>query len=49
MKLALVSDIHGNLHALEAVKARVEHEQPDQIICVGDVVGYGAFMVSASQ
>lgn len=43
MKLALISDIHGNLQALEAVIARIEREQPDQIICVGDVVGYGAF------
>lgn len=43
MRLALVSDIHGNLHALNAVINRMEQEQPDEIICVGDVVGYGAY------
>lgn len=43
MKLALLSDIHGNIHALEATAARVEREAPDMIICVGDVVGYGAY------
>jgi len=43
MKLALISDIHGNHHALEAVRARLERESPDQIICGGDIVGYGAF------
>lgn len=45
MKLALLSDIHGNLHALDAVTARVERENPDMMICVGDVVGYGAYPV----
>jgi len=43
MRLALLSDIHGNLHALEAMIAHVENEKPDKIICVGDVVGYGAY------
>jgi putative phosphoesterase len=43
MKLALLSDIHANLHALEAVAPLVDSEKPDMIICVGDVVGYGAF------
>jgi len=45
MRLALLSDIHGNLHALEATAARVELERPDMIVCVGDVVGYGAYPV----
>jgi diadenosine tetraphosphatase ApaH/serine/threonine PP2A family protein phosphatase len=41
MRVAVVSDIHGNLHALEAVLADIEREQPDELWCLGDVVGYG--------
>ena len=42
MRVAVVSDIHGNLHALEAVLAALEPESPDELWCLGDVVGYGA-------
>lgn len=42
MRVAIVSDIHSNLPALEAVKDRVEQMAPDLVICAGDVVGYGA-------
>ena len=41
MRVAVISDIHGNLHALEAVLAELEHEQPDELWCLGDLVGYG--------
>ncbi len=41
MRVAVVSDIHANLHALEAVLAEVEREAPDELWCLGDVVGYG--------
>jgi predicted phosphodiesterase len=41
MRIAVISDIHGNLHALEAVLAAIERERPDAIWCLGDVVGYG--------
>ena len=41
MRVAVVSDIHGNLNALEAVLAEIDREQPDEIWCLGDVVGYG--------
>ena len=41
MRVAVVSDIHGNYHALEAVLAEVLSETPDEIWCLGDVVGYG--------
>ncbi len=41
MRVAIVSDIHGNYHALEAVLAAVTAEAPDEIWCLGDVVGYG--------
>ncbi|MGH3036233.1 MAG: metallophosphoesterase family protein [Gaiellaceae bacterium] len=41
MRVAVLSDIHGNLHALEAVLASVDRDAPDQIWCLGDLVGYG--------
>ena len=41
MRFAVVSDIHGNLHALEAVLADVERESVEELWCLGDVVGYG--------
>lgn len=40
MKIALFSDIHANLPALEACLADIEKRQPDQIFCLGDLVGY---------
>lgn len=42
MRVAVISDIHGNLHALEAVFADVDGERVDEIWCLGDIVGYGA-------
>jgi predicted phosphodiesterase len=41
MRVAVVSDIHGNLHALDAVLAALEEERPDAVWCLGDLVGYG--------
>lgn len=41
MKIAVISDIHANLEALEAVLSDIESQQPDRIICLGDLVGYG--------
>lgn len=38
MKLAVISDIHGNYKALEAFLAYAEQMQPDGIICLGDYV-----------
>lgn len=43
MKIAVVSDIHANLHALERVFSEISKQEPDQIWCLGDTVGYGAF------
>lgn len=37
MRIGLISDIHGNLPALEAVLERLEEEHVDRIICLGDV------------
>jgi predicted phosphodiesterase len=42
MKLALISDIHANNDALEAVLADIETQGVNEIFCLGDVVGYGA-------
>jgi predicted phosphodiesterase len=41
LKRAIVSDIHANLEALEAVQADMAHEGVDSIYCLGDIVGYG--------
>jgi len=40
MKIALFSDIHANLPALEAFFKDVDSRQPDAIYCLGDLVGY---------
>lgn len=40
MKIALFSDIHANLPALEACLADIDAQQPDAIYCLGDMVGY---------
>jgi predicted phosphodiesterase len=41
VRVAVISDIHGNLHALKAVLAALATERPDAIWCLGDLVGYG--------
>jgi len=41
MRVAVISDIHANLHALEAVVEALERESPDASWCLGDLVGYG--------
>jgi len=40
MKIAFFSDIHANLPALEAVLADIDHQKPDFVYCLGDLVGY---------
>jgi len=40
MKIALFSDIHANLPALEACFKSMEEQKPDAIYCLGDLVGY---------
>ncbi|MDP7051988.1 MAG: metallophosphoesterase family protein [Verrucomicrobiota bacterium] len=42
MKYAILSDIHGNLEALETVLAHAKENGCDKYICGGDVVGYNA-------
>ncbi len=41
MRVAVVSDIHSNLAALEAVLEAIDADGPDELWCLGDVVGYG--------
>src|SRR2546426_1432843 len=40
MRLAVLSDVHSNLHALQAVLADVDRIAPDGIWVAGDLVGY---------
>ncbi len=39
--IAILADIHGNLEALDAVLANIRENSCDQILCAGDLVGYG--------
>ena len=39
MKRALISDIHSNLEALEAVLADIEQQGIEEVFCLGDIVG----------
>ena len=41
MRVAVISDVHSNLQALEAVLAHADREGIDELWCLGDVVGYG--------
>ncbi len=47
MKYAIISDIHGNLEALQAVLAEARRLEISDYICLGDIVGYGADPVAA--
>lgn len=40
MRIAIVSDIHANLEALQAVLAVIAEEGVDRLVCLGDIVGY---------
>lgn len=42
MKYAVISDIHANLEAFLSVLAEIDSLRPDAVICLGDIVGYGA-------
>jgi putative phosphoesterase len=41
VRVALISDIHGNLTALEAVLADLGRTRPDHVVCLGDVCSAG--------
>jgi predicted phosphodiesterase len=40
-KIAVISDIHGNLEALDSVLAHIAEQSIDTVYCLGDIVGYG--------
>jgi diadenosine tetraphosphatase ApaH/serine/threonine PP2A family protein phosphatase len=42
MRIAILSDVHGNLPAFEAVLGDIEDESVEEVWCLGDLVGYGA-------
>ena len=42
MRVAIVSDIHGNRHAFEAALDAIEASESQEMWCLGDLVGYGA-------
>jgi predicted phosphodiesterase len=43
MRIALFSDIHANLPALEACLESIDAQKPDAIYCLGDLVGYNVW------
>ncbi|MFH1858658.1 MAG: metallophosphoesterase family protein [Patescibacteria group bacterium] len=43
MKIAIISDIHGNLEALEKVAEDIKNLGITLVICLGDIVGYGPY------
>jgi diadenosine tetraphosphatase ApaH/serine/threonine PP2A family protein phosphatase len=42
MRFAIISDIHSNLEALNKALAIIDSRSIDSIVCLGDIVGYGA-------
>lgn len=42
MRLAIISDIHANLEGLTKAFELIDDIRPDDIVCLGDLVGYGA-------
>ncbi len=42
MRFAIISDIHANLEALSTALETIEKEAVDKVLCLGDIVGYGA-------
>ena len=43
MKIALFSDIHANLPALQACFASMDQQKPDAVYCLGDLLGYNVW------
>jgi len=41
LRYAIISDIHSNLEALTTVLTHIENNKVDNILCLGDIVGYG--------
>lgn len=43
MRICVISDIHSNVFALEAALKEIDALRPDKIVCLGDIVGNGAY------
>lgn len=43
MKICVITDIHSNVFALRAALAEIDRIKPDKIVCLGDIVGNGAY------
>ena len=43
MKICVISDLHSNVFALDAALKEIDALKPDKIVCLGDIVGNGAF------
>ncbi|MEN1681260.1 MAG: metallophosphoesterase family protein [Planctomycetota bacterium] len=41
MRRAIISDIHGNLEALTSVLEHIDGQNVDEVVCLGDIIGYG--------
>lgn len=41
MRIAAISDIHGNIYALMKTLEDIDNQKVDMIVCLGDLVGYG--------
>lgn len=41
MKIAAISDIHGNIYSLMKVLEDIDEQKVDLVVCLGDLVGYG--------
>ena len=41
MRIAIISDIHGNLEALKTTLQDIERRNVDKIICLGDIIAKG--------
>jgi len=42
VKYAIITDVHANIEALSAVLAQIDRERIDEVVCLGDIVGYNA-------
>lgn len=49
MRLAVLSDIHGNLPALEAIIDDMQAFEPDHVIVAGDTINWGAFSAQTAE
>ena len=47
MKLGVITDIHGNIAALDAMLAEFSRRRVDEILCLGDMIGIGPFPAEA--